>query len=576
MAWGLLLVCLLGMTGVATSQQNFIPTEAPIFTCQPITEITVCENVMYANASFPNFRNQMTQTEANAELNNFIPLIRLNCSGAIVHMLCAVYAPFCEATFLDLRGRIRPCKNLCEFVRSGCEDDLQDFGLSWPPHLQCDDLPSRGPNVVCFGPPDPSTLTIPPIDNVVITGPNTNDTPTIEPPRAQAMCPANQQVPPTLVNKSYSFADISNCGVGCSGIYFSENERDTVAPAFILLFAILCVLFTLFTVATFLIDRRRFHYPERPIIFLSFCYLIISLAYIVGAISKLVGGSNSSFACTEPPESSPVQSLSFVFQRLPNDDTSYRSASCVILFVLVYYFQMASAIWWVILTLTWFLAASLKWGEEAVERLWLLYHMVAWSVPAIQVILVLALRLVDGDQLSGVCYTGNFHTVSLGVFVFFFLASYLLVGLVFLVIGFAALVNIRRQLQRDPVKSRKLTRLIMRIGIYSALYVIPNLILLLLYIYEISERDDWEQDVICPERDPTACTTRPSFGAFLLRYIMLFTVGICSTAWILSQKTFNAWQKFFSSCGCRTQSYDMPMHAKPMHVKPMNPHQTAV
>ena len=544
--------------------QNPIPTEPPIFTCQPITEIKVCENVGYQNASFPNFRNQMTQTEANAELNNFLPLIRLNCSGALVHMLCAVYAPFCQTSFPD--KSVRPCKSLCELVRAGCEDELLDFGLQWPPHLECDFYPTREEDPLCFGPPDPTQLRIPIIEGVIITGP-TNGTPTDPPTTTEAprpVCPIRHQVPPSLTNKSYSFANIPNCGVRCAGIYFSENERSTVAPVIILLFAIVCVLFTLFTVATFLIDRRRFHYPERPIIFLSFCYLIISVAYIVGAISKLVSGSDSSFACSEP-ESGMGPSTSFVFQRLPNDSSSYRSASCVILFVMVYYFQMASGIWWVILTLTWFLAAALKWGEEAVERLWLLYHIIAWSLPAIQVILVLALRLVDGDQLAGLCYTGNSHTVSLGVFVFFPLTGYLLLGLVFLVIGFTALVNIRRQLERDPVKSRKLTRLIARIGIYSALYTIPNLLLLLLYVYEISEREDWERDVISLSR-----TTQPSFGAFLLRYIMLFTVGICSTSWILSQKTFNAWQKFFCSCGCQAQSYDVPMHVKPPH------HQTAV
>ena len=211
--------------------------------------------------------------------------------------------------------------------------------------------------------------------------------------------------------------------------------------------------------ATFLIDRRRFHYPERPIIFLSFCYLVISLAYIVGSISKLVGGDQTSFACTtDETPSLPEHSRSFVFQRLPNDNAVYQTASCVILFVMVYYFQMASALWWVVLTLTWFLAAALKWGEEAVERLWLLYHIVSWSIPAMQIILILALRLVDGDQLAGLCYTGNHSIVGLGVFVFLPLAIYLLLGLIFLVIGFIALVKIRQQLQRDAAKSRKLGR----------------------------------------------------------------------------------------------------------------------
>lgn len=356
-------------------------------------------------------------------------------------------------------------------------------------------------------------------------------------------------------NDSYQFAGFDGCGVPCEGIYFSHSERNDVAPALVFLFFVVCSLFTLFTVATFLIDRRRFHYPERPVIFLSFCYLVISSAYIVGSISKLVGGS---FACTDSED----EDDSFVFQRLPTDTASYRSASCIILFVMVYYFQMAAAIWWVVLTLTWFLAAALKWGKEPVERLWMLYHIIAWSVPAIQIILVLALQLVDGDQLTGVCYPGNFSSVALGVFVFLPLLFYLLLGLFFLIIGFYALVNIRLQLQKDPEESRKLSRLIARVAVYSVLYTTPNVILLLLHIYELAEKEDWEEAYVsCGEGG--SCSPEPTFAAFILKYLMLATIGVCSTSWVLSRKTFNAWHKFFCSCGCQTETYEIPMAVKP-------------
>ena len=60
--------------------------------------------------------------------------------------------------------------------------------------------------------------------------------------------------------------------------------------------------------------------------------------------------------------------------------------------------------------------------------------------------------------------------VGLGVFVFFPLALYLLLGLIFLVIGFMALVKICQQL-RDAAKSRKLGRLIACIAVYSVEYL---------------------------------------------------------------------------------------------------------
>ena len=551
-------VALLTFSGVASQSIRPITVEPEVFVCQNLTKVTTCVDLgLYNHTAFPNFRGQESQEEANTELLNFQPLIDMQCSSSLVLMLCAVYAPFCATNAPQIR--VRPCKELCVATREGCEDSLNEFGLDWPPHLVCDQYPSMMDDITSFCPPNIGTFpppTMPPTGQVTTPPPTSED----------GICP--YLLPPELIEKSYVFDGIDDCGVSCSGLYYSPTERRTIAPAVILVFALLCVGFTLFTVATFLIDRRRFHYPERPIIFLSFGYLIISVTYIVGAVSKLVG-DDTSFACTQNftksrilPEpfqlTAPIDTV--VFQHLPNSDTSYESASCVILFVLVYYFQMASSLWWVILTLTWFLAAALKWGEEAVEKLWLLYHILAWGIPAVQVILVLALQLVDGDQLAGICFVGNQNDIGLGVFVFLPQLIYLVLGLIFFVIGFGALVNIRRQVQRDHSKSRKLGLLILRIGVYTALYSIPIVIQLILYLYELSQRRDWMISYVRSECFENGnCDSSPSFGAILIRYLTIFFVGIFSTSWIISQKTFLAWHRFFCSCGCRNQpNYDLP------------------
>jgi hypothetical protein len=61
----------------------------------------------------------------------------------------------------------------------------------------------------------------------------------------------------------------------------------------------------------------------------------------------------------------------------------------------------------VILTVTWFLAAGRKWGQEAIEALSSYFHLAAWAIPAIQTIVILTMRRVDGDELTGMCYVGN-------------------------------------------------------------------------------------------------------------------------------------------------------------------------
>ena len=562
----LLTFLLLAMVSSLHSQQIVITDAPESFRCANITgKIEWCTAIGYNMASFPNWRDQGDSLTAKQELKQYLPVIQTACSEAIVHMLCAVYAPFCETDKPNIR--LPPCKELCQAVRDGCESVFLGFGYPLPPPLNCDRYPSFAVERLAFCSDNISMLRIPDVvpgvvrSNATAAPPDSNSTgdgSVLTPPPSPPItltCPRCLRVQGSLVNRSYTFAGIDNCAIPCGGAYFTELERNTVAPAFILTAAIICVLFTLFTVATFLIDRHRFHYPERPIIYLSFCYLIISVAYIVGSISKVAGGNNDSYACSETNSLVP-DDRSYVFQHLPDSTTTYKNASCVILFVLVYYFQMASAIWWVILTLTWFLAAAMKWGEEAVERLWLLYHVIAWSIPAIQVILVLALQLVDGDQLAGLCYTGETNPIGLGVFVFFPLSFYLSVGIVFLVIGFTALINISREVQNDHLKARKIGRLILRIGIYSLLYTIPNIVLLILHVYQLAKTADWEQSYsqcpTCETQSSASCSTAeyPSFAAFLIRYIMLFTIGICSTSWVLSSKTFSAWHRFFCSCGC--------------------------
>ena len=575
-------------TSTPITQPTIVPEK-----CQPVTDVRICEDMPWNYTLFPNFRGHTSQTEANQELEQFRQLIEVNCSGAIVLFLCSIYAPFCTDEH-PIRV-LRPCKRLCLHVRDRCEPvfNQRAGGLPWPDHLNCDNYED---NDLCFGPQEQlNEVTIPP--NLVSPG----DTPS--PPTDSSgssmstaatdqtmstRCPIEMVVARKLRNKSFSFAGIDNCGPGCGGIYFSDSQRNIVAPLFILLFAFVCILFTAFTVATFFINRNRFHYPERPIVYLSLCYLILSGAYFIGAISKLVGGGDVSFGCTATyarsteevehlitetqysAEVIPALPSRFVFQSLPNDNVTLRTASCVILFLLAYYTQMAASLWWVILTFTWFLAAVLKWGEEAVARLWPLYHVVTWSLPAVQTILVLALQLVDGDQLSGLCYPGQFSRVALGVFVYMPLLIYLLLGTVFLVIGFSALVKIRHALERDPVKARKLGRLIIRIGVYAGLYILTNSILLFIHTYELAERESWEKSYVEGETcrsnsNPSQCENSPNFAAFLIRYIALFFVGICSTSWVFSKKTLSTWTKFFQSCGCGhagksdvSQAYGLP------------------
>jgi frizzled protein 5/8 len=88
----------------------------------------------------------------------------------------------------------------------------------------------------------------------------------------------------------------------------------------------LCFVSTLMTLTTFLIDTERFKYPERPIVFLSACYFMVSIGYLVRVIL-----GHEEVAC----EGSMIRY------------SSTGPVACTMVFLLVYFFGMASSIWWV-------------------------------------------------------------------------------------------------------------------------------------------------------------------------------------------------------------------------------------
>lgn len=62
--------------------------------------------------------------------------------------------------------------------------------------------------------------------------------------------------------------------------------------------------------------------------------------------------------------------------------------------MILYFCSMAAFAWWMCLALAWLLASGFKWGHEAIEARSHLFHLIAWAIPAIQTISVLALGKV--------------------------------------------------------------------------------------------------------------------------------------------------------------------------------------
>jgi len=313
----------------------------------------------------------------------------------------------------------------------------------------------------------------------------------------------------------------------------------------------MCVLSTFFTVLTFVVDMQRFQYPERPIVFLSGCYCVVAIAYLVGFF--IGDGIACSRADVSEMDTEYIGPTKVVTQ-------GTKKEGCTILFIMLYFFSMASSIWWVILTLTWFLSAGLKWGHEAIESNSQYFHLAAWAVPAFKTIAVLAWGQVDGDVLSGVCFTGISNIDALRVFVLAPLFSYLIIGTCFLTAGFVALFRIRTIMKHDGTKTDKLEKLMVRIGIFGVLYTVPAMIVIGCHFYEQSFRSDWmrtwHQEATTLQKRYTS-GPRPDFTVFMIKYLMTLIVGITSGFWIWSGKTVASWNKFYGRLCPRKRQHEV-------------------
>ena len=211
------------------------------------------------------------------------------------------------------------------------------------------------------------------------------------------------------------------------------------------------------------------------------------------------------------------------------------NTDCAVTFVLQYFFATASSVWWLILTFTWLLAAGWKWSHEAIACRACGFHMLGWAVPSALTVAVLIMRKVDADELLGMCNVGNQRRSTLLFFLIIPSLVFLILGSVFLLAGFAALLKIRRHVKSDGIKTYKLEVLMVRIGIFSMLYIVPASCVTACNLYEYINREYWHR---------ADSKIEPNVEIFMLKTFMSLVVGITSGVWIWSVKTLQSWRNF--------------------------------
>ncbi|KAM7121921.1 frizzled-6 [Ciconia maguari] len=488
-----------------------------LFTCEPIT-VSRCSGMPYNMTFFPNIMGHYDQDTAALQMEPFLTLMNLHCSPDVHTFLCKAFVPAC----LEQVHVIHPCRSLCEKVYSDCKQLMDTFGITWPEELECTRL------VNC-------DETVPATAAVTTNIHGIQKTPGQTRRDYGFWCPRHLH---TTNGQGYKFLGIDQCAPPCPNMYFKNYELD-VAKSFIGIVSIFCLCATLFTFLTFLIDVKRFRYPERPIIYYSVCYSIVSLMYFIGF---LLGNRT---ACNEADDKLEIGETVVL---------GSQNKACTVLFMVLYFFTMAGTIWWVILTITWFLAAGRKWSCEAIAQKAMWFHAVAWGIPGFLTIMLLAMNKVEGDNISGVCFVGLYDLDASLYFVLLPLCLCVFFGLSLLLAGIISLNHVRQVIQHDGRNQEKLKKFMIRIGVFSGLYLVPLVALLGCYVYELVNRKIWETTWVfdhcnqyhipCPYQ--AKALARPEIFLFLMKYLLTLIVGISPVFWVGSKKTCSEWANFFN------------------------------
>ncbi|TWW67419.1 frizzled-3-like isoform X1 [Takifugu flavidus] len=485
------------------------------FSCEPI-RLRMCQDLPYNTTFMPNLLHHYDQQTAALAMEPFHPMVNLECSPDLRMFLCALYTPVCV-----VYGQVSmPCRSLCQRAKDECHKLMEIFGVSWPDDMEC----SRFPD--CDEPyPRPEDL---------LTGSDPTNQSSLTVQRDYGFwCPRELKVDTDL---GYTFMGKKDCSAPCPSMFFSRQEL-TFIRYFIGVTSLICLSATLFTFLTFLIDVTRFRYPERPIIFYAACYVMVSLVFFLGFLLE------DRVACNA---ASPAH-----FRAATITQGSHNKV-CTLFFMVLYFFAMAGSVWWVILTITWFLAAVPKWGSEAIEKKALLFHAVAWGLPGALTVALLALNKIEGDGISGVCFIGLYDIDALRWFVLAPLGLNVTVGVSLLFVGIVALNKVRMEIPLEKENQTKLVKFMIRMGVFSALYVVPLLVVIGCYLYEHTYRSIWETTwmeencrryhIPCPYK--VKQISHPAAVLFLMKYLMMLVVGIPSVFWVGSKKTCFEWANF--------------------------------
>lgn len=288
---------------------------------------------------------------------------------------------------------------------------------------------------------------------------------------------------------------------------FSAHQKK-ITETWILVLAASCFLSTLISLVTFWTETTRFGFPERPVLFLTLCYNLLSICYLERIIFH-----NRSLEIYEYDE---VVSIGACEVNPP----------CLANYITTSYLTLSAACWWLIFGLCWYLSTQKQWSSEALEKKSGIFHIVAWVPPLVPPIAALLAGAVKPNELTGLCTAPGYTEIPALVL--------LCCGGFFILLAARSLKNLQSNCNYE-----KLSQMMNRMLLFGSIYFVPAIMVICLTLIE-NRVYNLKKVTPCQPGDDCQPPEKMPIGLSMAKLFFILFGGALTGIWVWSQKTCNS------------------------------------
>lgn len=487
--------------------------------CEEI-RVPLCRNLPYTRTSKLNAYGRVDQSRIIDDLSKYEHYFKLNCSTFFESFVCSYHLPLCSTHSL------LPCSELCQQVHRDCSQAI----TAWPSELECDKFPAYKKTKMCFKPKELDQAARPPV--IAASSP-------LQRP-ANFVCPIEMRRSSSQYVFRMAGLEMHNCSYGCHDFLYDQPTERLVRTNIVVI-ATISLLLNLFLQVTYRIDTDRFKYPLKAIVHISFCYMLVSIVYLIGYFA------GDTIACDLADDWEDER-------RVPQTLAIDEKLTCKLSFVLLNFFTSCSLLWWLLLAVTFFLEMVFQWASEVIERRNALFHVLVLALGGAHTTITVWNADLQGDVLSGLC------TVRLDQQLNYLIvpqAAVLAAGLLIFAITIGHFFKIKQFLKRkDMNNAGEFETFVYKLLAFLLLYLIGYGGQFVIHYYELHEFDLWTRhwyQTICTRfgdrcpaywRQPVPGGPKPSTAFATLKYSSHFLPCIACGALLFCRKTLETWSKF--------------------------------